>query len=628
MLSYFPQVRPNESTYSIFARLQFALQPPNFFIMGTLLFNRKYEVGRLNFQNSFDYLCSNLPSKFTSETFFYNNTIYPLFIPFLSIEKQEQAFTYFRGEYPDKTQRCLTITNIDNNMKFIRVCKQCIKEDFDKYGEPYYRRQHEIELNRMCYKHKTPLYEYSIPNYGIPRRYDDYCTVLNNSKKITIPEVFKKFFINISKDIFMIFSSDLDGWNIEITKKKIFNRLREKGYLSVNGLKLQKEICGDFKNYYSEGFLDYINYNFNINTKHNWLRKSTTNSPDDNPIKFILLIRFLFGSFKNFYYYNEQIKEFIEGPYPCLNNICPNYNKLVIKDIAIKSKYKKNPIATFKCPHCGFTYTRNGPDKNTKDIYFKTSIKDRGYLWHEKFEECLDKNFTLKEIASILNCDSSVIDRLKRKYKNSNIPANDKIQNVPDTLSIQSYKNKVLSLIKENPKTNRQTAYKLNIKIYSYLLANNPEWIDNVFPAMSNKQINISKEEKINNYWLERDVFLSNELLKAIDKIKSETSPHKRITIFTLQRYIGYENLNRNRLPKCFEILDKVCESVFDSQKRKVKYAMKQMHDNGIKMTTTKVLYTVNLDLRDNIQEIHYYIEMMVNEYNSGNIKIIDSTDN
>ncbi len=61
--------------------MQFALHPPNLEVMGAMLFNKKFEVGRLNFQGSFDYLCCNLTSNFTSENFFYNNTIFPLFIP-------------------------------------------------------------------------------------------------------------------------------------------------------------------------------------------------------------------------------------------------------------------------------------------------------------------------------------------------------------------------------------------------------------------------------------------------------------------------------------------------------------------------------------------------------------------
>ncbi|MBU3114482.1 TniQ family protein [Clostridium lacusfryxellense] len=142
MLSYFPQIRDEESTYSIFSRMQFAMQPPNFEVMGKMLFNRKFEVGRLNFQGSFDYLCNNLPSDFTSEMFFYNNTIYPLFVPFLSTKKQEKALEYFKGDYPDKLNKCLRISDITKTKTYIRVCKECIKEDFDIYGEPYCRRQH------------------------------------------------------------------------------------------------------------------------------------------------------------------------------------------------------------------------------------------------------------------------------------------------------------------------------------------------------------------------------------------------------------------------------------------------------------------------------------------------------
>ena len=165
MISPFPPVRNEESTYSIFSRLQFELHPPNFEFMGTLLFNRKFEVGRLNFQGSFDYLCSNLTFKFTSEIFLHNNTIYPFFIPFLSTEKQKKALEYFKGDYPDKINKCLRISDITKTKTYIRVCKECIKEDFKIYGEPYYRRQHEIELNRMCSKHKVPLYEYNIFPY-------------------------------------------------------------------------------------------------------------------------------------------------------------------------------------------------------------------------------------------------------------------------------------------------------------------------------------------------------------------------------------------------------------------------------------------------------------------------------
>lgn len=304
MLSYFPQIRNEESTYSIFARLQFALQPTSRSFMGKLLFNKDSEVGRLNFQGSFDYLCSNLPFRFTPDTFLYNNTIYPFFIPFLSEKEQEEVLKYFRRNNPKKLSKSLQLELITKGKKYIRVCKECIREDFDVYGEPYYRRQHEIELNKMCSKHKIPLYEYAIFNYKIPRKYDDYFTVLTNSKEIFIPDEFKEFFLNISYDINALLTSNLDNWNIQLTNAKIITRLRERRYNS------QSSSFEGFNKYYTEKFLNYIGYNLDENTFDNFIKNITRGKPIKDPWLYILIIRYLFNSLDNFINYNKKYSQF------------------------------------------------------------------------------------------------------------------------------------------------------------------------------------------------------------------------------------------------------------------------------------------------------------------------------
>lgn len=625
MLSQFPQERPEESTYSIFARLQFALQPTSLGIMGNMLFNNPREVGRLNFQNSFDYLCDNLPTTFTPELFFYNKTIFPLFIPFLSVEKQKQSLQYFKGVYPGKINKYLVLNNINRKKIFIRVCKECIKEDFHIYGEPYYRRQHEIELNKMCYKHQIPLYEYTISKDGTPRKYENFYAISNKLKEIIIPMDFKEKCLNITNDINTIFKLDLSNWNIEITKNKISNRLIEKGYLTVNGFKYLKKVCEAFKEYYSEEFLNYIGYNFETYFAQNWLTTFFRSCSSD-PLKSILFIRFLFGSFEAFYKYpSYEFSVFKKGPYPCLNSICPNYNKLVIENITKTCKVKATQIATFKCTHCGFTYCRRGPDRNDSDIYRKTAIKNRGHLWESKLKECINNDLSLRAISTQLNCDYHTIFNYVRSYKYPN--HNNKIQPQirPDDLLIQDYKNEVLRLIKENPNTNRQTIFNLNKKIYKYLIRNDNSWISTVIPFRQNN--NISNDERLKNYWLNKDEILSKELLKAINKIKAEKIPYKRLTLYTLKKHIGYHDLykNRNKLPKCFEILNKVCETILDYQKRRVNHVIKKLTNNNTKITVIKVLRGASLGVKENVEpEILSYVEMIVSEYNKGNINIIN----
>ncbi|HAR84951.1 MAG TPA: hypothetical protein DCR69_04410 [Clostridium sp.] len=631
MLLYFPQIRYEESTYSVFSRLQFALQPPNLEVMGTMLFNRKFEVGRLNFQGSFDYLCSNLPSNFISENFFYNNTIYPLFIPFITTKKQENALTYFNGDYPDKINKCLRISDITKAKTYIRVCKECIKEDFNIYGEPYYRRQHEIELNRICYKHKIPLYEYTIFPYKVPRRYDDYYTILSNLKEISIPQEFKERFLNIAEDINAIFTSNLDNWNIEITKDKMFNKLSEKGYVTVNGTTLQQKFSQDLKKYHTDEFLNYIGYNFNVNENDSWVRHTTTRKkPVGNPLKFILVIRFLFGSFKEFYQYNKEYSIFKQGPYPCLNIICPNYNKLVIKDIMQINNSHGYPLATFKCEHCGFKYSRRGPDKNDNDIYNKTYVKDYGHLWHDKLKECVDKGFSLRKMSKLLGINIESLRTWANKYKNSNLVKTPAIEltTEPDDLLLEQYKNEVLSFIKETLNATRQNIYKYNPKAYKYLSENANEWICTTVSFVKENKT-ISKEERLENYWLNKDELIAEDLLKAISKIKSEKTPYERLTIAVLQKYIGYYNLhqNRNKLPRCSEILDKVCETIPVYQKRRVNHVMKEMADNSVSMTIAKIMRNAGLGSRAN-QEVLNYIEEKVIEHNHGNVIIIENNDN
>ncbi|MBU3199499.1 TnsD family transposase [Clostridium estertheticum] len=633
MLSHFPQIRDEESTYSIFSRLQFAMQPLRLKIMGTVLFNRSYEVGRFNFQCSFDYLCNNLPPKFTSESFLYNNTIYPLFLAFITTEKQEKSLEYFKGTYPDKINKCLVVNNITKKRTYIRVCKECIKEDFKIYGEPYFRRQHEIELNRMCYKHKSPLYEYAMYISYIPKKYEDYCTVLSNSKKINIPEKSKKFFLDIADDINTIFTLNLNNWNIKTTRNKIFNKMVEKGYITITNV-LQKNFCQDFKRYYSEEFLNCIGYNFEINDKGSWLRRVTRKNSSSDPLRYILIIRYLFGSFNEFYKYNKEYTTFKKGPYPCLNRICPNYNKLVIKDIMQLNISNGNPVATFKCGYCGFKYSRRGPDKNDNDIYNKTYVKDHGHLWHNKLKECVDNGLNLEKMYKILGpCYLTEIRILVNKYKNPNSVKTTTLElsNNSNILLSEQYRNQVIDFIKETPNATRLNIHRANKIAYNYLFKNDSEWLSNNIKFVK-KNKSISKEERNKNLWLDKDDLLENELLIAISKIKLEETPYKRLTVYNLQNHVGYYsfNYNRNTLPKCSQILDKVCETILAYQKRRVNYIMKEMANNNVKITLVQVLRNANLRTRTGAnvnEEVLKYVKKMVKEHNDGNIIIEDTDD-
>ena len=437
--------------------------------------------------------------------------------------------------------------------------------------------------------------------------------------------------MDISEDINTIFTLDLGNWNIEITKIKISNRIAEKGYVTVGGSTLQQKFSQNFKKYYTEKFLDYIGYNFDAFENDSWIRHTTNRKkPVGDPLKFILVIRYLFGSFVEFYKYNEEYSIFKKGPYPCLNIVCPNYNKLVIKDIMQINESHGYPLATFKCEHCGFKYSRRGSDKNDNDIYNKNYVKDYGHLCHEKLKDCVDKNFSLRKMSKLLGCNIESLRTWANKYKNPNLLKAPTIEltNEPYNLLLEQCKNEVLSFIKENPNAKRQNIYRFKPKAYKYLSEHDNEWITNIIRFVKENKT-ITKEERLENYWLNKDELTAVSLLNAISKIIAEKTPHERLTIAVLQKYTGYYNLhqNRNKLPRCSEILDKVCETIPTYQKRRVNYIMKEMADNSDKITSSKISRKSGITTRRANQEVLNYIEAMVKEHNLGNIIIIENND-
>lgn len=585
MLSYFPQIRDNESTYSIFSRLQFNIHPLNYEIMGKMIFGRRFEVGRLNFQGSFGYLCKNLPSYFTPEMFLQKHTIYPLFIPFITEKKQNQAKKYFIGNYPDKINKCLYISQVTRKRTFIRICKECAKEDFLNYGEPLYRRQHEIELNRMCLKHKIPLNEYIIFPYKIPSRYVDYYTVLTEAKPIDIPKKLRDKFYNITEDIEFIFLHYFENWSINKTQKKILDKLKENGYTSMNGLTFQKKIGEDFKLFYTDDFLEYIGLNFDITDNDSWLRYCTNRKKViSDPLKYILIIRFLFGSFQDFFEYTCKFRYFEEGPYPCLNIACPEYRELVIKEpinINISHGY---PLATFKCKHCGFIYSRRGPDKERNDIYKKTYIKEPGKLLLKKLITYYKKGYSQRNMAKLLGISSPTV----KKY----------IEDMDtDTLSIKAinkYKN-----VDENQ------------KLYCKINKHDNHWLDLPF--------SIKYKYRLGQYWKNKDELLSTKITISIEEIKKLNQFYERITVHLLAKYTGYSNyyLYKDKLPKCFNIFNSECESIQDYQKRRVDYVMKQMVCENKKINFSKVIHSVGIRKTGN-KEVLDYIQKKINDYIKG----------
>jgi hypothetical protein len=134
-----------------------------------------------------------------------------------------------------------------------------------------------------------------------------------------------------------------------------------------------------------------------------WLRRITqTCLSFQNPIHHILLMRLLAGSVAEFYAGASGeapvYQPYGEPPHPCRNALCGYHLQDVIDHIEV-TKVKGAYRAKFECGHCGFVYRRKTPLPKEKQYEGQIHVEDYGWLWHEKLNEMLMENISIRNIS-------------------------------------------------------------------------------------------------------------------------------------------------------------------------------------------------------------------------------------
>src|SRR5690606_11553285 len=169
---------------------------------------------------------------------------------------------------------------------------------------------------------------------------------------------------------------------------------------------------------------------------------------------------------------NELPQPFGQPNWPCQNIVCDYYNVLIIEKVSISLCEKtKKPIGTFKCPKCGFSYTRRGPDKNEEDKFRRTRVKSYGSLWKMKLREYSKLNLGLRELSRKMGADPNTIKRFLNNEKDSNLNIEHRIHSVKDDR--QSW----LSLQRKYPQKSIKQLREAEKALYMRLYRNDREWL-------------------------------------------------------------------------------------------------------------------------------------------------------
>ena len=157
---FFPIIYEDEFFYSIIAR--YHNRNGNIAIKHTYreVFNKENVTSIIYFPSHIENMIKNMPlgCKYTVEEIINKHTLYPFFTAFMDKEISTRIFNLM------KSNSCMGISGVIgiqmmslNKSKYLKFCHRCMEDDFEKYGEYYWHRIHQVPGVLVCPKHKIPL---------------------------------------------------------------------------------------------------------------------------------------------------------------------------------------------------------------------------------------------------------------------------------------------------------------------------------------------------------------------------------------------------------------------------------------------------------------------------------------
>ncbi|WP_025692873.1 TnsD family Tn7-like transposition protein [Paenibacillus zanthoxyli] len=474
----------------------------------------------------------------TSDQWIDEHTLYSYYAPFLPENRSKQLKQMMRSNDGSGIHTLVGITasSMERNGE-LRFCPSCYEEDIKRFGEPYWHRVHQAAGVMFCPEHHIVLHRITHPvsdRHGL--------TVLPIARHLfqsqplvlTVPERAHLRLLGIAQDIQLLLSVG-HSLNLYNSRDSLLHKLSEQGCLTPANRIRQRELEMKLISYYGKEMLELLNC-MTYGNDYSWLAVATRKARRAvHPLRQLLLISFLFGSFGRFLEQkNMTYSQFGEGPWPCLNKAADHYKESLIQNVQItRCSDTGRPVGTFTCG-CGFSYSRRGPDQRPEDRYRIGRIKTFGPVWKNQLMVYMENGLSYRSAAEKLGVDTNTVIKYVRLD-----PANESVCHEVILRSSRTVKTKVPSK-KRNARHVR---------------------VD----------------------WKKRDLELSWEVEEACNKLIDDRKIKPiRITFASIGKRIGKLALlekHKDKLPVTMAILSNHLETVDQFQIRRIQWTAEQMHD-------------------------------------------------
>jgi transposase-like protein len=617
MIGFFPDPYPDELLYSVCARFQDLVNysDPRYVVQE--LFGTIHARAAVDLPNHLNHLVANLPFRncYTVDRLIDESTLLPFYSPFMPPERVRSLREQMSGSDGSKIYACAGIIgNTISLPDYLRFCPLCAVKDQEQFGERYWHRPHQVPGVEVCPTHSVFLEKSNVctKTQGHPSEFvtAEQAIQVTPWQTLDLSTLYHKQLLKLAHDAAWLLNQNSLDCGLQSVRNRYLYLLAERGLATYSGKVHQDQLIQAFKTYYSPNLLKLLRSEIDEDSQYNWLSRLVRPSKgNQHPIRHLLLIHFLGHTVETFFYLPSEFKPFGEGPWPCLNPVCPHFQKPQIQECEIKYDYhEKIPIGIFSC-ECGFVYTRRDFDYSRKDFdqsitsHFRFSkVKSYGSLWESILIELWeDPSLSLKEIGHRLGVSDTTVKNhaIKLQLSFPRLGPTTEVQigaeqlnrlaqkqvNVLDSLEI--YRNKWLSLLQENPNASRSVLQSKASGVFCWLRRHDSEWLEAHLPPPRKNNGSPCID------WESRDVQLAEAVRQSAIRLRSATGRPGKITRRAIGRDINQLKLiqiNLNKLPLTAQALDEVVETQEEYRVRFNEWATEclALHDTGMKCPRCK----------------------------------------
>lgn len=282
MISFFPDIYPDELIYSTLARYYIKSGYTAYIFAAEDLYEKRTVKPDIEFLNPLKSEAKEILTRNTGfSNIIKNHTMFPYYARFLNRERRNKAYETLVN-MSGSVYNILAIPN-NKETRYLRYCPLCVNEEREKYGETYWHRIHQMKGVNVCPIHGCYLVNSDIPisSRASPALITAEEKAISSKIQMTSNEVE----YSVAKFVMNVFQSDIDMDNDISVGDFLHSQMADTKYRSVRGEQRNMEmLASDFK----ERFKD-----LDCNFKESWQLQKVLNGYRTNTYEICLMAMFL-----------------------------------------------------------------------------------------------------------------------------------------------------------------------------------------------------------------------------------------------------------------------------------------------------------------------------------------------